>query len=107
MDGSYLPCGGAVPGKEDTWKRTADGHGVDSCRGVLMGGIPGVGFVIGRFVFAPAYGVAVASSCCRDGNDFVRSFRLPCGDEGFWFRFGLRLPEECKEECGNDKKGTF
>jgi len=99
LDGSYLPCGGAVSGKVDTWKRTADGHGVGSCRSVLMGGIPGVGFVIGRFVFAPVYGVAVASSCCRDSNGFVVRGCLPGSDEGF----GIVLcPSEESEQDSED-----
>ncbi|MBC6425135.1 MAG: hypothetical protein GDA51_01395 [Ekhidna sp.] len=62
-----------------------------------MGGIPGVGFVIGRFVFSPVYGVAVASSCCRDSNGFVVRGCLLGSDEGFGFRFGLRLSVECDE----------
>ncbi|MBC6426403.1 MAG: hypothetical protein GDA51_08050 [Ekhidna sp.] len=53
----------------------------------------------------PVYGVAVAVSCGRDGNHFVSSFRLPCGDEGF--RVGLRLPEERKEKNRDDEKGFF
>jgi len=107
LDRAYLPRRGEVPLKEDTWKSTADGDDVCSCLSVLMGSVSVVGVVIGRFVFPPVYGVAVATSCGRDGNGFVRSFRLPCGDEGFGFRFGLRLPEECEEKCSNNKKGTF
>ncbi|MBC6426721.1 MAG: hypothetical protein GDA51_09705, partial [Ekhidna sp.] len=67
----------------DTWKRSADGNGVGVCCSVFMGGIPVVGVVIGRFVFPPVYGVAIATSCGRDGNGFIRFGCFPCGDEGF------------------------
>ncbi|MBC6427255.1 MAG: hypothetical protein GDA51_12515 [Ekhidna sp.] len=67
--------------------------------------ISSVSVVIGRFVFPPVYGVAIATSCGRDGNGFIRFGCFPCGDEGF--RGLLRLPEECEEECGDDKKGIF
>ncbi|MBC6411184.1 MAG: hypothetical protein GDA42_12175 [Ekhidna sp.] len=106
MDGSYLLCGGAVPEKVDTWKRTADGHGVGAGGRVVMRGISGD--VVIRIAVPPVYGVVVSlPGNNRDGNGFVGSFRFPSGDEGFGFRFGLCLPEEYEEECGNDKKGTF
>ncbi|MBC6426288.1 MAG: hypothetical protein GDA51_07430 [Ekhidna sp.] len=92
FDGTYLlRCSGAcnIPEyvsfpESDTREGTADGNGVCSCFSVGMGSISSVGFVIGRFVFPPFYGVAVGFSAdSRNGNGFVRSFRLPCGDEGF------------------------
>ncbi|MBC6427006.1 MAG: hypothetical protein GDA51_11205 [Ekhidna sp.] len=65
-----------------------------------MGGSSVVGVVIGRFFFPPVYGVVVGFSAeGRNGNGFVGGGCLPCGNEGF--RVGLRLPEECKEECRN------
>ncbi|MBC6424972.1 MAG: hypothetical protein GDA51_00555 [Ekhidna sp.] len=67
----------------------------------------GVGVVIGRFVFPPVYGVAVASSCGRDGNGFVVRGCLPGSDEGFRGRFGLCLSEDREEKCGDYEKGTF
>jgi len=55
----------------DTRERPADGDGVGTCCSVLMGSVSVVGGVIGRFVFPPVYGVAVAASRGRDGNGFV------------------------------------
>ncbi|MBC6427249.1 MAG: hypothetical protein GDA51_12485 [Ekhidna sp.] len=57
-----------------------------------MGGIPVVGVVIGRFIFPPIYGVAVAVSCGGNGNGFIISSCLPRGNEGF--RVVLCLPKE-------------
>ncbi|MBC6425550.1 MAG: hypothetical protein GDA51_03590 [Ekhidna sp.] len=105
MDRAYLPRRGVVLLKVDTWKRAADGDGVCTCLSVSMGSVSFVGVVIGRFVFPPVYGVAVAASRGRDGNGFISSFRFPCGDKGFCI--SLCLPEECEENCRNNKKGTF
>ena len=91
----------------DTRERPADGDGVGTCCSVLMGSVSVVGGVIGRFVFPPVYGVAVAASRGRDGNGFVVRGCLPGSDEGFGFRFGLCLPEEREEEYSNEKKGIF
>ncbi|MBC6426475.1 MAG: hypothetical protein GDA51_08425 [Ekhidna sp.] len=103
MDGSHLLCGGAVPEKVDTWKRTADGHGVGAGGRVVMRGISGD--VVIRIAVPPVYGVAITASCGRDGNGFIIRGCLPSGDEGF--RVVLRLSEEYEEDCKNNKKGTF
>jgi len=66
-----------------------------------MGSISVVSVFI-RLAVPPFYGVVVVFPAdCRYDNGFVRSFGLPCGDEGFGFRFGLRLPEDCEEKCGD------
>jgi len=66
-----------------------------------------IGFPINRSLrflspYLSFYGVVVCFfTDCRDSNGFVFSGYFPCGDEGL--RIILRLPEECEEDCRNDK----
>ncbi|MBC6427461.1 MAG: hypothetical protein GDA51_13570 [Ekhidna sp.] len=60
-----------------------------------MSGRSGIGMRGNLRSVTPFYGVVVSFPADgRNGNGFVGFCCLPCGDEGFGFRFGLCLPVE-------------